>query len=66
MDHPLKKITGVWGRWRAHLLLVVYEDQRMISWSFSIYVGSRDGTQITGLARQASLLVEPYHWPQVT
>lgn len=50
MEHPFKKITGVWGRWRTHLPLVVYEDQRMISWSPSTYVGSRDGTQIIGLA----------------
>lgn len=59
MDHPIKKKLLVYGE-------VVYEDQRMISWSLSTYVGSRDGTQITGLARQASLLVEPYPWPQVT
>lgn len=38
MDHPFKKITGVWGRWGAHLLLVVYEDQRTISWSLFFYL----------------------------
>lgn len=41
------------------MLLVVYEDQRMISWSLSTFVDSRNGTQITGLAWQTSFLVEP-------
>lgn len=59
MDHPFKKITGVWGRWRTHLLLVVYENQRMISWS--LYLCRLQGWNSLDLLGK-----HLYLWSQVT